>query len=181
MAGTIYGNETPGYRALRKGRQSEINFAFFLTTRVAEREPLLIGGSAEIALKCLFTLQRVCRFPLLAFVLMPEHVHVLGILTEAVTINKIFGRWKAWVAKELNELAGKNGRFWQAGFYDHAIRNDENLEDIARYIELNPVRRNLIEKPEMYPYSSAFHNNRLLLLGQRWLCGEDVYNKDVRG
>jgi hypothetical protein len=58
-------------------------------------------------------------------------------------------------AREINELLNRSGRLWQDGFYDHRCREDEDLNEPLQYIEYNPVRAGLVDRPELWPYSSA--------------------------
>ena len=44
---------------------------------------------------------------------------------------------------------------WQAGYYDHAIRKDEDIVNIARYIIANPIRAGLVKKVGDYPHWHA--------------------------
>ncbi len=172
-----YGRDTPGHKALRWGRFSEVNRAYFLTTCTHNLMPILVGKVAAQIAETLLCWQVRCRFPLLAFVIMPDHVHVLGVLTNSdEPLSKAFGRWKNWAAREANLLLGRRGRFWQAAFYDHAVRRDEDLAAIAAYIEANPVSAGLATEPAEYPYSSANPIYAERLLGWRWLAGEDVFN-----
>lgn len=45
---------------------------------------------------------------------------------------------------------------WQKGFYEHVLRADESIKDVAGYIWLNPVRNGMMENPESYPFSGSF-------------------------
>ncbi|GAA61149.1 transposase [Pseudoalteromonas sp. BSi20652] len=50
-------------------------------------------------------------------------------------------------------------KLWQKGFYDHLIRNTEDLNSCARYIVANPLRANLIENIAEYPYWDSIYLN----------------------
>ena len=54
--------------------------------------------------------------------------------------------WKRYLARE-------TGIEWQDGFFDHRIRNEDELREKAAYIRLNPVRAGLCNKPEDWPYT----------------------------
>jgi putative transposase len=49
----------------------------------------------------------------------------------------------------------RDGRLWQEGYYEHVIRGDGTTTKIARYVLDNPVRAELVENPEEYPYSGS--------------------------
>jgi putative transposase len=88
-----------------------------------------------------------------AFVLMPEHIHILmtpvGGLEKAVQFIK--GGFSFRAKKEL----GSNMEVWQKGFQDHRIRDAGDFDQHVRYIQENSVRRHLCERASDYPYSSA--------------------------
>ena len=93
------------------------------------------------------------RYELHAWVVMPNHVHILA--TPGVTGARWLGPLKGFTAHEGNRLAGTTGRpFWQDESYDHLVRDGE-FDRIQRYIEWNPVRAGLAAAPQDYPWSSA--------------------------
>jgi REP element-mobilizing transposase RayT len=169
-----YGQETPGHRALRKGRFSETGRVYFVTFTVDQRRPLLIGVVAQHFIEHLLQWQRESGFTLLSFVVMPDHVHLLGILTGQSRLSDVVRRLKGRTGRALNRLLGRSGPFWQSAFYDHALRAEESVEKIARYIEENPVRRGLVRDPCEYPYSSANLVYAEQMLGWRWWMRDDV-------
>jgi putative DNA methylase len=97
---------------------------------------------------------RFSRYELHAFVVMPNHVHILA--TPRVTAAKWLGPLKGFTAHEANAILGRAGTpFWQGESYDHLVRSDEEFGRIRRYIESNPVRAGLVETPEEFAWSSA--------------------------
>ena len=88
-----------------------------------------------------------------AFVLMPDHFHILltpsGALERAVQFIK--GGFSHAVKVEL----GSNMEVWQKGFSDHRIRDAEDLAVHLRYIHENPVRAHLVDGATDYEYSTA--------------------------
>jgi REP element-mobilizing transposase RayT len=93
------------------------------------------------------------HFDLHAYVVMPNHVHVL--ITPLAPVPKIMHSLKGYTAREANLLLDRTGLpFWQRESYDHWVRDGE-FERIRRYIELNPVRAGLVGEACLYPWSSA--------------------------
>jgi len=90
----------------------------------------------------------------LAFVVMPDHVHWL-IQLEQESLDKIMHAFKGVSAKHVNRLMGSRGKIWQASYHDHAVRKEEDLTGIARYIVANPVRARLVRKVGDYPLWDA--------------------------
>jgi putative transposase len=94
-------------------------------------------------------------YDLLAFVVMPNHVHIL--IDPKETASKITQYVKGVSAKRANELLSRTGqRFWQDESFDHWVRSPKERGNIIRYIEFNPVRANLAPEPALFRYSSAF-------------------------
>ncbi|MFQ5847098.1 MAG: transposase [Candidatus Methylomirabilales bacterium] len=93
-----------------------------------------------------------CR--LYAYVLMPNHVHLL---LEPVTrdglgkfMKVLAGRYTRYINREYR----RTGTLWEGRFKSSPIQADAYLLACCRYIELNPVRPSLVEAPEDYPWSS---------------------------
>ena len=85
----------------------------------------------------------------LALVIMPNHIHWLLQLNQKQSLSKLVHGIKSISAR----TAGKP--IWQAGYYDHAIRQDEDMVNIARYIIANPIRAGLVKRVGDYPHWHA--------------------------
>jgi len=98
--------------------------------------------------------QRLGHYALHAFVVLPNHVHLL--VTPLVSLAKLTRSLKGITAKRANLILSLTGTpFWQDESYDHVVRNRDQFSRIRRYIELNPVRAGLVREPEEYRWSSA--------------------------
>jgi REP element-mobilizing transposase RayT len=94
------------------------------------------------------------RYLLHAFVIMPNHVHIL--IKPRLPLAKITGVIKGVAARDANAALGRRGKpFWQDESFDHWIRNSADLERIRCYIESNPVRAGLVARPADWKWSSA--------------------------
>lgn len=94
------------------------------------------------------------RYELRAWVVMPNHVHVLFKL-ENVPMSSILESWKKHTAQNANRILASRGRFWQAGYWDTFMRDAEHECSIRQYIESNPVKAGLVSEPNLWPWSSA--------------------------
>jgi REP element-mobilizing transposase RayT len=94
------------------------------------------------------------RFDLLAWVVMPNHVHALMQIGDT-PLSKIVQNWKSLVAVKANKLLGRTGGFWQLDYWDTYMRNEAQKLKAVRYIEANPVKARLCRAPEAWPFSSA--------------------------
>jgi putative transposase len=89
-----------------------------------------------------------------AFVVMPNHVHLL--VTPAVALPKLTKSLKGITAKRANTMLALTGsRFWQEESYDHLMRHEREFEKIRNYIEENPVRAGLVREASEFRWSSA--------------------------
>jgi REP element-mobilizing transposase RayT len=94
------------------------------------------------------------HYVLHAFVVMPNHVHLLA--TPAVALPKLTKSLKGITAKRANAMLGLMGRpFWQEESYDHIVRHEREFEKIRDYIEGNFVRAGLVSETSEYRWSSA--------------------------
>jgi REP element-mobilizing transposase RayT len=67
------------------------------------------------------------RYRLLAWVVMPNHVHVLIETMTGHTLAAVLHSWKSYTAKEANRLLGRTGDFWQPEYFDRFIRDDRHF------------------------------------------------------
>jgi REP element-mobilizing transposase RayT len=93
-------------------------------------------------------------YELRAWVIMPNHVHLLILPKVPVPV---ITRWlKGSTARYANQLLGRTGRpFWQDESYDHWVRNRKELDRVIAYIEENPVSAGLVISIDLWPFSSA--------------------------
>lgn len=140
----------PHGKNLRKGRASLSNHAYLVTTVTASRKPVFTSfAAARLAVRCFHDKGVARQAQTLAFVVMPDHVHWLLQLEEDGSLSEAVRLYKAKVSLILRQ------RVWQRGFHDHAVRGDEKLRDIARYIIANPLRSGLAKNIGDYPHWDA--------------------------
>jgi REP element-mobilizing transposase RayT len=85
---------------------------------------------------------------------MPDHFHWLFELNDT-TLADVIRRTKSRSALSVNQARGSKERFWQRGYHDRAVRADEDLRKMARYIIANPLRAGLVEHIGDYPLWDA--------------------------
>ncbi|MCY1306621.1 Transposase IS200 like protein [compost metagenome] len=142
-------------RNLRKGRLSEPGRIYLLTTVTHKRAPLFAHWeNACVVAREIHAMQDPARLETLAWVLMPDHLHWLVRLNSGA-LGEHVRRMKSRSAIGVNKLRNNSGRFWQQGFHDHALRREEDLKDVARYIVANPLRAGLVKKLADYPFWNA--------------------------
>ncbi len=96
------------------------------------------------------------RYVMHAWCVMPNHVHALFTPLLDWTLEKITHSWKSFASHEANKLLNRKGDFWMHESFDRYIRNLKHYHDVERYIEQNPVKAGLCERPEAWRWSSAY-------------------------
>ena len=145
-----------GSKQLRKGRYSESNRIYFVTSSTYKRRVVFDDfGLGRTLVKELSVEQSRGDLLSLAFVIMPDHFHWLIQLNEGANLSQCMQRTKSRSARALNLRIGSSGRIWQDGYYDHALRRDEDVAGIARYIVANPLRARLVTTVRDYPFWDA--------------------------
>jgi putative transposase len=91
---------------------------------------------------------------ILAYCLMTNHIHVVGIPERADSIGKVFRDCHGTYAAEFNKKQGKTGHVWQARPYS-CVLDEAHTWAAVRYVERNPVRAQMVKRAEDYPWSSA--------------------------
>jgi putative transposase len=89
-----------------------------------------------------------------AFVIMPDHIHV--VLTPRTSLEKAVQFIKGGFSYRAKKELRSNLEVWQKGFSDHRIRDASDYCIHRIYVQQNPVRKNLCEGAGEYPYSSAY-------------------------
>ncbi len=95
------------------------------------------------------------RYRLLAWVVMPNHVHALIEISQTPLAEILHG-WKSYTGKAANRLLKRAGDFWQPEYFDRSIRDEEHLAKVIHYIENNPVKAGLAKSPDEWLFSSAY-------------------------
>jgi REP element-mobilizing transposase RayT len=85
------------------------------------------------------------RYRLLAWCVMPNHVHAVLQPAAGNDLPKIMHAWKSYTANKANKLLGRRGPFWQVEYYDHLIRDTKDLYNCVEYVFCNADRAGLAD------------------------------------
>ena len=128
------------YNDLRKGRVSQSGAVYHITAVTQGRTPHFASlETGRKVVRELMALQAEGRAETLCYVVMPDHLHWLMVLHEGKLSDAV------------RLLKGRSSRaighaVWQANYFDHAVRNDEDVRKMARYIVANPLRARLVDR-----------------------------------
>lgn len=166
---------------MKRGRRLTNNqaFAYFITTTLSGFVELFNqDGYAEIVIRNLNFYREKFEFKLLAYVIMPQHLHLIIMPGSNGDISEIMRDFKKHTAKEIIQLLEVEERFdilgvfhgkaqryhykedreyqvWEDRFDDVALYSDKVFRTKLDYIRNNPVKAGLVDSPSDYPYSSA--------------------------
>lgn len=145
-----------GHRALRKGRVSIANGIYLVTATTLERKKLFDAfWTGCAAARCFENANFLGDAKMLAWVLMPDHVHWLLQLGERDALSSVVNRLKSASGRYVNHVRGTAGAVWAKAFHDHALRKEDNLQDMAHYVVANPLRAGLVTHIGDYPFWNA--------------------------
>jgi putative transposase len=146
--------------------------ARFITFSTHQRLPILtITLFRQAVVDSITGARERFGFRLAAYVIMPEHVHLVMIPAVKMKMGQVIGEIKRISSKRIHEFllqenndligkltVGRNGEyrfaFWQKRCYDHNIRSEESLWEKVNYCHYNPVKRGLVKEPEAWEWSS---------------------------
>ena len=140
-------------RIVRRVRQAGV---YFVTTDTWERRQLFLKTDpARIVTEQIVDCRNRGFYKLHAFVLMPEHLHLLITPREEVSIEKAVMMIKGGSSYRIKKELLYSFPIWMKGYHDRWIRDAGEFLLRKQYIELNPVKAHLVEKPAAYIWGSA--------------------------
>ena len=112
-------------------------------------------NTAKRFIDVLYRARRQYDFLLLAFAVMPDHVHAILLPSPQNTISDVVRFIKGPFAREYNAARNRRGQVWQSGFYERVLRGDLGLQSTVAYIDDNPWKAGLAASAVDYLFSSA--------------------------
>jgi len=125
---------------------------FFITTVTANRRRLFqVDSNANLLLQVFQQNRTKDRFLLHAFVIMPDHIHLLLTPAKDISLEKAMQFIKGGFSFQLKSKQ----KVWQDSYNEQRIKDANDYAQHRTYIEENPMRASLAARPESYPFSSA--------------------------
>ncbi len=136
-------------------RRHNLGHLHFITFSCHHRLPYLENAKPkEILEQVIERTRRTHDFLLYAYVLMPEHIHLL--LSEPKN-HPLSSTLRVIKGESSKLLKGNRTHFWQPRYYDFNVFTTPKFVEKVQYIHRNPVTRGLVSKPEHYRWSSFNH------------------------
>lgn len=129
---------------------------YFVTSRTWESRALFTQEArCHVFVETLFHYRNEGAFQLHAFVLMPDHFHLLLTPGVSASLERAVQLIKGGSARRIRKELSVGFPVWQRGFSDHRIRDARDYESHVRYVEQNPMKRRLVVAVGEYAWSSA--------------------------
>jgi REP element-mobilizing transposase RayT len=145
-----------GHAALRRGRASLPGQIYNVTVATLDRTPFFTTFRvAAAAARCFGDRAVLQDADMLAWVLMPDHAHWLVQLGERTVLPALLNRLKSASARHANRQLGRTGSLWAPAYHDRALRREDDIVAVARYIVANPVRAGLVRSVREYSFWDA--------------------------
>ena len=131
--------------ALRKGRESIPGQIYHIRFSTKNRTPLFDFQQGCKLAKLIHKAHADYRTGSLCWVIMPDHIHLLSQLGQEVSLSQLVRKIKSDYTRMTEATS-----LWQDGFFDRALRKEDDLKAVARYIIANPIRAGLVQSVRDY-------------------------------
>jgi putative transposase len=131
------------------------NATYFVSVTTAKMLPWFNEPALATALSRLIYAEREKSILLHAFVVMPDHYHLVATLLGDHRIPVVVGRINSLSAKQVNAYQGRVGSIWARRFYDHVIRNEDDFQECISYVHDNPRTAGFVLEAADFQFSSA--------------------------
>ncbi len=142
-------------RTLRDGMVSQPGQIYLVTATTLDRHPVfnqfVLG---RLLVREMRQADEAGLVQSLAWVVMPDHMHWLFEL-RTHALAGVMRSVKSRAAISVNRASGREGRLWQDGYHDRAVRTEQDVINVARYIIANPLRAGLVKNVRNYPLWDA--------------------------
>lgn len=157
----------PGFTMSNPYRGSTSHSTYFTTTcAYLKKHTLQSDRMAGLLGEVLQHYRRQQKYLLHEFVVMPNHMHLV-ITASGVTLERAMQLIKGGFSYRAKRELQFGSEIWETSFQDRRVRDFHEYQAFRRYIHMNPVKRHLCEKPEDFPFSSAFRGHDLDPMPQR--------------
>jgi putative transposase len=134
-------------------RYHTIGNYYFVTNVTIDRAPILVGN-IDLYKKAIDRTCQRCHAEILAWVVLPDHLYlILDPRTSNLSdVMKAFKQDFGFLYRQ--RVGARSGRIWQLRFWDHIIRDQDDMNRHVDYIHYNPVKHGLVRAVREYSHSS---------------------------
>jgi putative transposase len=126
-----------------------------VTKCIEPRRPVLGPEPSQRIADALEWYARQGKIQIAAFVVMPDHWHLLFHTEEGQDVTTFMATACRWISRETRECLQRSGVAWQTGFHETLIRTTRQFQFVRQYIEDNPVRKLLVAKADEWQWSTV--------------------------
>jgi putative transposase len=167
---------------MRYKRMLEAGACYFFTVNLEDRSQPLLVENIELLRRVYSKVAKKHPIKTIAIVIMPDHLHAIWQLPKGDSNYAM--RWrliKSGFSRELpatefcnkSRIAKGERGIWQRRYWEHKIRDEEDLNNHINYIHYNPVKHNHVIKVSDWPFSSFHQYVKNSKLSQDWECNND--------
>ena len=131
------------------------NGMVFITLVTYNRMPILTKN-IDLLINSFVNTNKIYRFRLIAYVILPDHIHCILKPKNIYDYSKIIKSFKYSFSKNVGLVKPTYSKIWQPRFWEHTIRDDEDLHIHLNYIHYNPVKHGLVQQVKNW-HLSSFH------------------------
>ncbi|MFZ6679412.1 REP-associated tyrosine transposase [Undibacterium sp. Tian12W] len=173
---------------MRYRRANVPGATYFFTVNLQDRQSQLLTDHIDALRNAFRTVQIRYPFEIIAMVVMPEHLHSIWQLPEgdvdfSLRWSLIKTAFSKALPKQENISSSREKKrergIWQRRFWEHMIRDDDDLEKHVDYLHYNPVKHGYVDNASDWPYSSLHKFVEKGLLDSSW--GDNVSSLDLPG
>jgi putative transposase len=154
---------------------------YFFTVNLANRNSALLTERVHVLREAVGVVKQRHPFQILAWVVLPEHMHAIWTLPADdadysrrwMLIKQRFARHIEHTHVSATTRRGERD-IWQRRFWEHCIRNEQDLARHVDYVHINPVKHGYVQRASEWPYSSIHRYIRQGLLTADWACEPDA-------
>ncbi len=156
---------------------------YFFTVNLACRRERLLTAHIDCLRDSVRRVRRAHPFEIVAWVVMPEHMHAVWALPAgdsdfAMRWSQIKGAFSRGLPKtetiSMSRVRKRERNIWQRRFWEHLVRDEEDLARHVDYVHYNPVKHGYVERAVDWPFSTFHQYVRRGWLPEDWGCGGDV-------
>jgi putative transposase len=150
-------------------------FTYFVTTKTWQNRAIFqVNENAELLVRCMIEYRNQGAFSLHEFVVMPNHLHLLLTPNGETSLEKAIQLIKGGSSYQIHRIRESKIKIWNSGFHEATVRNSTDFEIRREYIRMNPVKKRLVQRPELWEHSSASGHFELDVRPERLSSGAEA-------